>query len=357
MEALLETRGVTVTASVSPHLEFLEERIRRGGDPISPIQLTDAIARLHPAVVDLARDTPELRPTFFDLMTAATVSIAIEGNTPWLLLEVGLGGPLDSSSAVPHHVGVLTTVDLEHRAILGNTLEEIAREKARISQTDRPFVIAAGESQSTEALEAAKRVGEERGAIVQLAGEDSRIPPSVPAPQRHNLAVALKALESESIARFDAEEVTQATAKISLPGRSEILTGPPRLLLDGAHTLRSVEYFAAALDQFREGRTVRLLVGCQGDKEWESAFKPLLVNRDIHWIVTRIPGPRGLDPEKLAQVIEAADRTVDTLPLDRALAQLEIEDKTVPAVTGSMHLAGIVRSHWRKVSMKEKRER
>jgi len=348
---------VTATAGISPHLEFLEERIRRAGNPVSSAELTHAIAGLHPAVVELDRDAPELRPTFFDLMTAATVLVAIEGNSPWLLLEVGLGGPLDSSSAVPHHIGVLTTVDLEHRALLGNTLEEIAREKARIARTGRPFVIAGGEAQSQEALNAAKSVAEERGANVHLVAADSRIPPSVPLPQRHNLAVGLRALESESMPRFKSEEVSRVTADILLPARGEVLAGPPRLLLDGAHTLRSVAHFAATLDQFRQGRSVRLLVGCHGDKEWGSAFKPLLGNSAIHWIVTRVPGPRGLDPNRLSQAIEAANRTVEVLPLDQALAQLELEDNVVPAVTGSMQLAGIVRSHWRKFSLEGAKRR
>jgi len=347
MEALLAAREEASVAYLSPHLERLEERIRRGGAPISPAELLGALARLHRPLEALVAADPELRPTFFDLFTAAAVAVAEEARAPWLLLEVGLGGPLDSTTAVPHDVGVLATIDLEHKEQLGSTLEAIAAEKAAIARAGRPFVIAADDGQDAAALAAASRVASARGARVQRIGIDPRVPSGVGDPQRGNLSLAIAALESAGAMSFAPREITAAAARIELPGRLELLVGPPPLLLDGAHTIRSVERFAARLRDLRAGRPAALLAGAMADKEWREIFAPLLGERDLRWIVTAAPGPRSADPEELVRFLRERGEDARALPLDEAVAALRAESPRTLAVTGSFRLAGEVRSRWR----------
>lgn len=347
MEALLAVRGEPCVAYLSPHLERLEERIRLGGEPIPPATLLRALARLHAPLVRLSAEDPELRPTFFDLFTAAAVAVAEEAHAPWLLLEVGLGGPLDSTTAVPHDTGVLATIDLEHREQLGNTLEAIAAEKAGIARAGRPFVVAADEGQDPGALAAAHAVAAGRGATVLATGIDPRVPGEVGDPQRLNLSLALAALECTGAAPFAPSEVASAAARIELPGRLELLPGPPPLLLDGAHTIRSVERFAARLRAYRAGRPAAILAGAMADKEWPEVLAPLLGEPEVVWIATAAPGKRAAEPEAIAEFLRANGHAAIALPLEEAVCALRSHDPRALAVTGSFRLAGEVRSRWR----------
>lgn len=346
MEALVRGRGETVTATLSPHLERLEERIRVDGAPVSPERLVATIASLHGAVRATAEETPELVPTFFDLMTGAVVRAAVDADAAWLLLEVGLGGPLDSTSAVEHDVGVLTTVDLDHQLQLGPTLVAIAGEKARIARPDAPFLVLADPGQDRAALAAALTVGRERGARVRAVPLDPRVPTTVGPPQDANLSMALAALEAAGAARFRAEEVAAAARGIALPARLELLTGPPPLLLDGAHTPRSVQRFLACFRAWRKERPAAILTGSLADRDWRSVLAPLLSEPDVSWIATDDSSPRALDRSELAAHIAASGARVETLALPEAVARLAELAPRALAVTGSLRLAGAVRALW-----------
>jgi len=170
MEALLALRGERCAATTSPHLISLEERIRIDGKSVPFPRLLEELQKLYPALDEGAK-AGDPTPTFFDLWTALFVSVAITENIPTMLLEVGLGGPLDSTTAIPHDTGVLTTVDLEHTTLLGNTVEEIAAEKARIARNGKPFVISTGDSQAISI-----QVATSLGAIPIVATVDERLP-------------------------------------------------------------------------------------------------------------------------------------------------------------------------------------
>jgi dihydrofolate synthase/folylpolyglutamate synthase len=348
METLLAGRGERSVAYLSPHLERIEERIRLGAT-VPPETLLAAISRLHPSVIALDGDAPGLRPTFFDLLTAASVAVAAESKVPWLLLEVGMGGPLDSTTAVPHDVGALATIDLEHRAQLGPTLTAIAGEKARIARAWRPFLIAADPGQDPAARDAAAAVAADRGARVRLVDIDPRVPPSVGDPQRSNLSLAIAALECAGAPPFRETEIAGAAERIELPARLEVLAGPPELLLDGAHTNRSVARFAERLRSYRRGRDAALLVGAMADKEWRDALAPLLRERGVAWIVTEVPGPRGADPAEIVRYLAEGGQEGVVRPLEGAVEELRSLSPRALAVTGSMRLAGEIRKRWIRI--------
>jgi len=346
LEHLLRARGHTTIAAMSPHLERIEERLRIDGRESSPEELIGAVASLHPALRAIEAEAPELRPTFFDVMTASAVRAAASRGSDFLLLEVGLGGPLDSTSAVPPTAQILTVIDLEHRAQLGDTVEEIAAEKAGIAREGIPLIVEASADQEGRALEAARRVAEARGARLRLVAEDPRIPAGTLVPARRGLALATAALESIGVHPFTREELSAAAGELRLPGRLELLPGPPPLLLDGAHTIRSVRLFAERLAELRGDAPVTLLVGTMRDKEWRTALTPLVSDPGIHWIATSTEGARSTPAEELAAWLRSEGREVVPLPLDAAVQRLRAAPGTVRAVTGSFHLAGAVRSGW-----------
>ncbi|MGE4619571.1 MAG: Mur ligase family protein [Planctomycetota bacterium] len=345
MEALLRQRGLPTAATLSPHLNSIEERIRIDGSELPVPALLDGLTNLHPHLVDPA-DFENSLPTFFDLWIALFIERAKNAGDRWILLEVGMGGPLDSTSALQHDVGVLTTVDLDHRAILGNTIAEIAKEKAAIATRKKPFILAAGDH-TPHALEVAIL----RGAKPLVVDNDERIPTSIGLPQRLNGACALAALESiPETPPWSRQEVQLATQALQLPARLELIPGPPSLLIDGAHTPLSLKAF---IDRFKTHRGTHrgsILIGMLADKEIHESLSWLTTLDPSPQILTVTPPtPRGLEATELSKVLSQLG--LESNPVDSiedALSWLKRKAATGEpvAATGSMHMAGMIRQHW-----------
>ncbi|NCF54694.1 MAG: hypothetical protein GWP41_00310 [Planctomycetia bacterium] len=357
LETLLSERGLSVGATTSPHLHSLEERIRIQQQPIPFQRLLKALKTLYPALL-AGQSLGDPTPTFFDLWTVLFIQLALEEKCEVILLEVGLGGPLDSTTAIPHDVGVLTTVDLEHRDLLGDTIEEIAAEKSKISRSGFPFVISHGQHQKI-ALETAK----ERRALPILAKLDSRIPDSVPTHQKINASAALAALEVGDIYQaWSKEEVQQAWDLLELPGRLEIIPGDPPLLLDGAHTPASMAAFSEAFQKHRKsgdkGASAKgaIVLGMLSDKEPLLTLQHLLDLEPFPDICTlTVPTKRGLSAEELAEVLKSmlnnqiAHHSIHIAKDPESAQEWLIKKAAIGepiAATGSMYLAGLVRNSW-----------
>jgi len=345
MESLLRARAQPCAATISPHLESITERIRIDGIELSEAEIIDGLRLLHPHLID-QKQPDSHAPTFFDLWIALFIERAHQAGNRWILLEVGLGGPLDSTCAIGHDVGVLTTVDLDHQAILGESIQEITREKSRIATAGKPFIIAEGTHSDLAA-----EIAVSHGAIPEVISDDDRLPPSVLFPQRLNAAVALTALESvPGVKPWTVDEIQTATDLIELPGRLELLSGPPPLLLDGAHTPLSLAAFAGCFQSYCGSVPGALLLGMMQDKDAISSLAPVTKLIPPPSIVSiTVPSTRGLPASQLANIIESLG--IHCLPLDepkQGLAWLmEKAAAGVPtAATGSMLLAGWIRRHW-----------
>ncbi len=347
MESLLRVRAQPCAVTVSPHLESITERIRIDGSELSEAAIIEGLRWLHPHLID--EKSPDAHaPTFFDLWIALFIERAHRAGKRWLLLEVGLGGPLDSTCAIGHDVGVLTTVDLDHQAILGESTQEITREKSRIASAGKPFIIADG----TDA-DLAVETAESQGAFPEVICDDVRLPTTVVAPQRLNAAVGLAALESvPGIKPWSVDEIHAAIDLIELPGRLELLSSPHPLLLDGAHTPLSLEAFAGCFQSYCGSESGALLLGMLQDKDATSSLASLTKLVPPPSIVSiTVPSARALPASQLAEVL--AGLGLDCLALDepeQGLAWLMEKAATgVPAAaTGSMLLAGWIRRHWCK---------
>ena len=197
LESLLSIRGQTTAATTSPHLISLEERIRLNGEQVSFPRLLAGLHKIYPALI-AGQSAGDPLPTFFDLWTALFTEIAVSEGVENILLEVGLGGPLDSTTAIPHDLGILTTIDLEHTALLGDTCEKIAAEKSKIARSGKPFMISSGETAGT-----AEQIARTLQSSPSISCEDSRIPDSVPSHQKLNGATALQALEQQFIGSME----------------------------------------------------------------------------------------------------------------------------------------------------------
>ncbi|MEM7167957.1 MAG: hypothetical protein AAF581_21065 [Planctomycetota bacterium] len=340
VEALLQRRGARPGAYSSPHLQRINERIRVDGRDSTDDEILNGLATLHPAIL-----AAELAPTFFDLWTVLATQIFKEHQLTHALFEVGLGGPLDSTSAVPHDVGVLTTIDLEHRELLGDTHEAIATEKALIARPGTPFVIS---EPTTPWGQAAAEVARDRGATPISVQRDARIPDDLDEAWGTNLATALAVVEDAlGYATFAASDVQEVVESTRLPGRLELIRNPP-LLIDCAHTPRSMEVFREAFERWRKGRPGTILCGFLGDKEWRPILELFPVDPDLAWIITTPNATRRLDPKPVLEFLR--NRYPSVLfredPQEALSLLREAAPHTAAAVTGSFHLAGLALGDW-----------
>lgn len=329
----------------SPHLETWEERLRIDGAAIDGPVLGALLDRVL-AAAEAALDEP---PTLFEALTAAALLWFAEEEVELAVLEVGLGGRFDATNAVEPRLAVVTSIGLDHREHLGETLAEVAREKAGILRAGVPAVTAAGPDEVEEALAAeAERLGAPRVRVPERLGVEAvqRFKPFADPPElrqrvwlgppaavdggggerdlevfelalagRHqaqNLAVALAAAAELRAAGWErlTERALKAGAKACRwPGRLEEVAlpaagagGPGRVLLDVAHNPEGAAALAAALDDL--GEPVDLLFGVLEDKD-AAAMLAALAPRASAVTLTRPPGDRGREAATLRDLLPA----------------------------------------------------
>jgi dihydrofolate synthase/folylpolyglutamate synthase len=335
---LLRAGGVRVGAYTSPHLSSLRERIAIEGVPASEDAIVEAADRVTAAGGD------EL--TFFEQITAIAAVVFAEAGVTVGLLEVGLGGRLDATTAIASTIAAVTGVALDHQAILGSTLEAIAREKAGIFKPGQRVVIgASGEPAAVPWLEAAARAARVARVVTIDDAAIAKVPPvALPgAHQRRNAAVALAVLDelagATGIAVGD-QRRREALARVVHPGRFEVVGD---VILDGAHNPHGAAALAATLRE--RGQRPVLIVGISADKD-ATAIARELAPVASHVIATRYQQERALPPEQLAEAFWACGHAaVETAPdLTTALARARIiAPTTAIAVAGSLFLVGEAR--------------
>jgi dihydrofolate synthase/folylpolyglutamate synthase len=372
VEALLSALGERPGTFTSPHLERWTERFRIGGREVPDAALVEAVARIRPHVEALSADSPALAPTFFDATTAVALLLFAEAGVDRAVLEVGLGGRLDSTNVVDPAVACITTIELEHTDKLGATLSAIAGEKAGIVKRGRPLVVGA---LPPEALAVVLERAEELDAPVARLGRDfdvtvrgasldglalelrdgplraAALLPVLGAHQAENAALALACVRrlgghgDEAIAAA----APRGFAGARLPGRVEVLARAPWLVVDAAHTAASARALAGALATLGRRRT-HLVLSVSAGKDLAAILEELVPLAE-RITVTRAEPARSLEPRDIAAAARAASpetslRVVPNPHLAlRAAREAAAPDDLVVA-TGSVYLAGIARRVW-----------
>lgn len=368
-EGLLRACGERVGTFTSPHLSTWRERFRIDGEDVGVPALLAALERLRPHVEALRVGPPERIPTWFDVTTAAAFSIFHDAGVERAVVEVGLGGRLDSTNVVDADVSGVTTIELEHTHLLGDTIAAIAREKAGILKPGRPAVLGALAPEAVAVLEArAKEVGapvarlgqdftvevraaDARGLGLRLRDGDLDVQVTLPvlgAHQAPNAALALACVGRLPgvLARELGPAARQAFGHARLPGRAELLALDPPVVVDSAHTGASARALAAALECLPQAKR-RLVLSVSADKDLADVLSPLLPGA-VEVTVTRAEPTRSLDPQDVAAVVRrlAPDVPLRAIPnpyLALRSANARRHDHEILCVTGSIYLAGIAR--------------
>lgn len=365
LASVLEAAGYRVGLNTSPHLERFHERIRVNGEEISGEDLGTVMDRVRPA----AEAMPE-HPTEFELITAAAFLYFLERRCDVVVLETGLGGALDASNVIETpELAVLTAMGMDHAAILGPTLRDVAAAKAGIIKPGGAVVSRGG---CPEADEIFRRTCRERGAslteldlsrltvrrlglegaVFDFAPWEGLAIPLAGTYQAENAALALTALEAlrEKGWRIPDEALRRGLAEVRWPGRFEVLGRNPVFLLDGAHNAHGMRAAAESLRTLFPGRRLTFLLGILADKD-AGEMLDLLAPLAERAFVLRPDSPRAMDPAALCALltergVEARSCASVEMGLEAALAAAG--KGGVICALGSLYLCGEVRSAWFK---------
>ena len=373
-ESILLALGERVGSFTSPHLESWVERFRIGAASVDEERLVSAVRRVRPIVDDLRSGPRETLPSFFDATTAVAFLLFAEASVDRALIEVGLGGRLDSTNVVHPAVTCITSIELEHTDKLGETEAEIAGEKAGILKPDRPIVLG---SLCPDAARVIRARADEIAAQVLARGEHFSILPrpdrsgrnafvflenkSVEAPLEiratlgvpgeaaignAGLAIAcVRALDVHSDAALQ-KAAPDGLGRCALPGRIEVLANDPQVIVDAAHTAESARVLADTLATLAPDG-FELILSVSSDKNLGALLDALLPATRRLW-VTQAERFRSMAVDVLAKsVLERAPTLAIEVVKDpeeaarRARAALSPGSRLCAA--GSIYLAGVVR--------------
>ena len=365
LSAIAAAHGVRAGLYTSPHLIDVTERVRLEEEDVGRDELDEALSR----VFEAADAAPAIPVTYFEAMTAAAFLLFARRPVSLGILEVGLGGRLDATNVAPAMVSVVTSIGLDHTADLGETLPQIAREKAGIFRTGRP---ALARATAPEAGAALREAAEKAGAIWHDANEEIRVEVAetgaagtrfaLTTPERHlalatplpgehqawNAALAVRAAEllGGAFGTLDPAAVERGVASVRWPGRLERFEiGGRRILLDGCHNPQGAEALAAFLRSAGLAGRCRLVFGAMADKDVEGIAGVLFPVAGSVTLVTigsaRAPGAADLGRRLAAD--GAKVRVGGTVA--EALSELLARPERDPIiVAGSLYLVGEARA-------------
>jgi dihydrofolate synthase/folylpolyglutamate synthase len=353
----LEAAGIRTGLFTSPHLIEPVERIQVNGLPVTEAEFTRAFNTVHQAAESLDLDC---HPSYFETVAAMGFLLFREKGVHTAVIEVGLGGRLDATNVVHPALTVITPVDFDHEAYLGNTIESIAGEKAGILKPDVPAVFAKQRPEAAAVLEARAA---ELGAPVRRAsdawirvlsldargsrflvdgiggGEAEIVCPLAGEHQIDNAVTAALALDALGIS-------PQGIAEARWPGRLEHVSPNPDVILDGAHNPAGARALARYLERFYSDRKRWIVYGAMRDKSIEE-IAGILFPLAHELIFTAPDSPRALRPEalfELAGELSGRCRATPNIVAALDLVQSEASADDVIVVTGSLFLVGEARA-------------
>lgn len=373
--SILQAAGYKTGLFTQPHLHTFRERIQINGRPITEEEMVALLDALKPSIEQL----PD--PSTFEIMTAMAFQYFAEHEVDFAVIETGLGGRLDTTNVIVPMVAVITSISYDHTYILGDTLEEIAGEKAGIIKQGRPVVCA---PQRPEALQVIVGTCQERDAPLTLLGQDWLWERTEANLEGQGLRVKCMMVNSEGLLKSGeplefwipflgpyqlvnaataiatADQLYRHGVEMSLdqvrdgllaarwPGRLEILAGNPLLVMDGAHNVDSMQRMLTTLKEDFPYERLTVVAGFSADKDIAGMLAELTARVD-ELILTKSVHPRSVDPNELAKkagLSSAQVSVVKDVPsaMWQALAGARAED--LICVTGSLFVVAEARAAW-----------
>lgn len=366
LSSILQKAGYKTGLFVSPFIIRFNERMQINGKHIPDEKLAEIVERIKPIA-----DALEGGATEFELITAAAFVWFAEENCDIVVLETGLGGRLDATNIIKtNECAVITNIGIDHTDYLGNTVEEIAYEKACILKEGRPVVAYASAQGAMDVLTA---YALQHGNPMTVADFDAIVPVSADLTgqsfrykgseayhinllgphQMKNAAVVLETVETlrKQGWNITKENVREGLREARWPARFELLHTAPIVFVDGAHNMQGVESLRGAVEQHLEGKRIVCLTGVLADKDWQNMMA-VLEGFAADFITVTPDSPRALTAEKLAEYLAQRGRWVWAAEnvqegMDMAIARA-LETDSVIVACGSLYMAAEVRTYFGK---------
>lgn len=372
LASMLKACGYDCGLYVSPHITAFEERIRVNGVQPTQAELVELVNRLMPIIVHMDNLPGRMQPTYFELATALAWQHFVDRNVSIAVLEVGLGGRLDSTNLCRPLVTVITNVSRDHTHVLGSTVRQISYEKAGIIKPKVPVVSGATHA---DALDMIEKVCAERGAPLKLLGRDfflqsrtvdddgqvqieattatskwSRIPVILRGPhQSSNATLALAVADELRLQNWSLpdEAIRAGMNRVDWPARVEVISRNPTVIIDAAHNWESARALVASLTEDSAPRKRILVFAATKDKDIAGILRQLLPNFHTVILTRYLDNPRGVPLSELSGLVDS----MTTRPLHLAadpisawtLAKQLASPNDLIVVTGSFFLVAELR--------------
>jgi dihydrofolate synthase / folylpolyglutamate synthase len=378
LASILRAAGLRAGLYTSPHLLRINERIRLDGADIADADFAQAFDRVHAVIEELlATGALAAHPTFFECVTAMAFDCFAREKVDAAVIEVGMGGRLDSTNVIVPEVALITQIDFDHENFLGHSIEEIAYEKAGIIKPGAWVVSAASHPAAQEVVR--RRTAEQNARLIEvdavcrasnLHAEDGcyrftaktklsgsaaacELEIRLPLAGRFQVRNALTAITAACLLgergfAVDDAAISGGLASVRWAGRLERLQERPALYLDGTHNPAGARELVAFWDEQFAGRRIHLVYGAMRDKAVDEVAG-LLFPRAAPVILTKSRQPRALSAEALAAMTQHLADSLEVISepgaaLERALELAAPDD--VIFVTGSLYLVGDLRRYW-----------
>jgi len=370
LAGILSSAGYKTGLYTSPHLVRVNERIRINGREISDNDFAISFTEVWQTVDDLLEgEVLAHRPSFFEFLTATAFLHFARAGIDFAVLEVGMGGRLDATNVTVPRVAVITNIELDHQAFLGNTYIAIAWEKAGIITSHRPVISACEHPEAAEVI---------RGRANELSAPLIEMPRDTPVSNVHNLdgryafdltlegehfpglispmmgsfqikntvaAVAAAWRLNKEGFKISRDAIQEGLRSTSWPGRMEVICDQPLVVLDGAHNPAAALEIAATAQDLWPGRNLRLVYASMRDKAIGEISKILFPLTDDLYLTQPEQARAATPGEILAEARYRPQRIVvepdPAQALKRAFRESAAED--VVLVTGSLFLVGAVK--------------
>lgn len=364
-------QGMKTGSFISPHLVSITERININNQQISKDEFIKIYEEIEPKIQNLKETNPEMEPSFFEIITAMALKYFEKNGVELAVMEVGLGGRLDSTNVVNSDVSVISTIQKDHIKILGDSLEAIAGEKAGIIKKNNYVVIGdIQEGPKRVIYEKANSVGAEKifeykkdfnyyktrysmnWNMINYSGiekkYDDLVFKSNGAYQPHNLSVALAAAEAfceKNNIDLKEDKLRESLKYYSWEGRFELLEYKhKRVILEGAHNEDGVKMLKKTVSLYTPFARKIALIGILDDKDIKEMVQeiPSIFEKII---VTSVPTHRSVNPKNVREEIQKHSKTVIEYieNTEKAFEQFLKENYDYYFVTGSLYLVGYIK--------------
>ena len=363
LSSVLTAAGYRTGLYISPYILEFRERMQINGEMIPKEDLARLTAQVLPLVKQLEQEGEPL--TEFEFITALAMEWFAQSECDVVVLEVGLGGRFDATNIIKTPlVSVIAAVSLDHTGVLGDTVEQIAFEKAGIIKEGGDTAVFP--RQGSGAMEVIRQAAQQRHNRLKLGQPEALEPvssdllgtrfqyrgtpmqmPLIGKHQVQNASTVLAALEflQEKGFQLSQEAIADGFSRVHFPARLELLSQKPVFLLDGAHNPNGTEALAAALRQYLPGKKITAVMGMLADKDTTAAIAHLKGLFDQVYTLTP-DNPRAMDAPALADLWKGLGISAQAADTPRQAVEMALAhagDEGAVVVCGSLYLAAQVR--------------